>query len=426
LTAKQVAPLYERPEHPYGEWNVARLRSMLRNSLNSGEFGDRLRRTVQPISMHFEHVCIESLGVTLPDEVVTSADLEQRLAPLYRRLRLPEGRLELMTGIAARRFWPPGTLPSEQSIVSAQRAISAADIDRGLIGALVHGSVCRDHLEPATAAAVHHGLGLSEECLIYDVSNACLGLLNGMLQVASMIELGQIRAGVVVGTEGSRQLVETTIEMLNRDESLSRQDIKTAMASLTIGSGSCAILLCDRELSRTGNRLLAATARANTQHHRLCHSGADEAVADGMRPLMQTDSERLMHEGVATGAATFQQFLRDADWTPHDLDKTICHQVGAGHRKLLCETLGIDPARDFTTLQWLGNTGSVALPITLAQAVETGFIGRDENVGLLGIGSGINCLMLGVHWQTSLPEPSVPDAQSRQHEAAFVTSSRLE
>ena len=349
--------------------------------------------------MRYTHVCLESFGYTLPDEVVESSELEARLEPLYRRLNLPEGRLELMTGIRQRRFWSPGTLPSEKSIVSANRAIKAAGIDRSLIGALIHGSVCRDHLEPATASRVHHELGLSPECLIYDVSNACLGLLNGALQIANMIELGQIRAGLVVGTEGSRQLVETTIDVLNRDESLSRRSIKSAVASLTIGSGSCAMLLCDRELSQTGNRLAAGAIRANTAFHRLCHSGADEAVADGMAPLMNTDSERLMAEGITTGAATFDDFLNQAEWTREQLDKTVCHQVGAAHRKLMCESLGIDPANDFATLDWLGNTGSVALPITLARAAEEGFLDANDNVGMLGIGSGINCIMLGVQWQ---------------------------
>lgn len=363
--------------------------------------------------MRYRNVCVEALGYTLPGEVVTSSELESRLEPLYCRLKLPEGRLELMTGIRERRFWPVGTLPSAKSIESGEKAIAAAGVPREHIGALVHGSVCRDHLEPATAATVHHGLGLPPDCVIYDVSNACLGLLNGMLQVANMIELGQIRAGLVVGSEGSRQLVETTIDALNRDESLSRKDIKTALASLTIGSGSCAVLLCDRELSQTDNLLVSATARANTQHHRLCHSGADEAVADGMRPLMQTDSERLMLEGVATGAVTFQTFLKNAAWEPGEVDKTVCHQVGAAHRKLMCESLGIDPARDFTTVEWLGNTGSVALPITLAVALEKGFVEPDDNVALLGIGSGINCVMLAVNWQRTLG-PQAPGFSAQQ------------
>ena len=66
-----------------------------------------------------------------------------------------------------------------------------------------------------------------------------------MLQIANMIELGQIRAGLVVGTECGRELVENTVRRLNEDTSLTRQDIKSLVASLTIGSGSVAMLLCD-------------------------------------------------------------------------------------------------------------------------------------------------------------------------------------
>lgn len=144
-------------------------------------------------SMLYRDVCIESFGYTLPDEVISSEEIERRLEPLYARLKLPAGRLELMTGIKERRVWTAGTLPSQISVVSGRRAIESAGIERREIGALVHGSVCRDFLEPATACGVHHQLELSRECLIYDVSNACLGLLNGMVQVANMIELGQIR-----------------------------------------------------------------------------------------------------------------------------------------------------------------------------------------------------------------------------------------
>ena len=52
---------------------------------------------------------------------------------VYQRLRLPEGRLELMTGIRQRRFWSPNTLPSEISLESGERAIQAAGIDRSEI-----------------------------------------------------------------------------------------------------------------------------------------------------------------------------------------------------------------------------------------------------------------------------------------------------
>ena len=82
------------------------------------------------------------------------------------------------------------------------------------------------------------------------------------------------------------------------------------------------------------------------------------------------------------------------------MHKTVCHQVGEGHRRLLCETLGVDLGRDFSTLDWLGNTGSVALPTALALALEGGAVEPDDQVALLGIGSGINCIMLGMQFAT--------------------------
>ena len=61
--------------------------------------------------MRYEHVCIESLAHELPPHVVTSDDIEQQLAPVYERLGLPFGRLELMTGIRERRFFARGIKP---------------------------------------------------------------------------------------------------------------------------------------------------------------------------------------------------------------------------------------------------------------------------------------------------------------------------
>jgi 3-oxoacyl-[acyl-carrier-protein] synthase-3 len=117
---------------------------------------------------------------------------------------------------------------------------------------------------------------------------------------------------------------------------------------------------------------------------------------------MATDSEQLMREGVATGVETFHEFLTTANWKPADIDRTFCHQVGGGHRKLMLESLGLMPERDFVTFPWLGNTGSVALPVTLAIGLQTGHVAASDKVALLGIGSGINSVMLALHWQTTL------------------------
>jgi 3-oxoacyl-[acyl-carrier-protein] synthase-3 len=42
--------------------------------------------------------------------------------------------------------------------------------------------------------------------------------------------------------------------------------------------------------------------------------------------------------------------------------------------------------------------GTVSLPMTAALAEERQFLQPGHRVGFLGIGSGLNCLMLGVHY----------------------------
>jgi 3-oxoacyl-[acyl-carrier-protein] synthase III len=365
--------------------------------------------------MIFQNVCLESLGYVLPEEVVSSDELERRLAPAYDRLRLPPGRLELMTGIRERRFFPPGVSLGRISAESGRRALAAAGLPPEHVGALIHGSVCRDFLEPATACTSHHELGLPPECLVFDASNACLGILTGMLQVANMIELGQIRAGLVVGTECARSVVENTISRLNADESIDRRAVKQFFATLTLGSASVAVLLCDRELSRTQNRLMGAVMRAHTHSHALCQS-------DGLESFMRTDSEQLLHAGVAAAGETLPAFLDQLQWSRDDIGRTICHQVGIAHRRLMFEALALDEALDFPTFSTLGNTGAVALPITLAVAAEVGAIAREQNVALLGIGSGINCQMLGVRWQRSLVSGCSQKPAPRSHATEPVAS----
>lgn len=350
--------------------------------------------------MNFKHVCIESLAYTLPAETWTSTLVEEKLEPLYSRLKLPAGRLELMTGIEKRGFWAPGTRPSEVSVNSGRLALDAANNEAIEIDCLIHGSVCRDFLEPATACTVHHQLGLPADCLIYDVSNACLGILTGMIQAACMIESGQIKSALIVGSEGGRQLVEATIASLNQDKTLTRKTIKNAIASLTIGSASAAVVLTHDSISRTKNRLTTATSLANTKYNDLCQSDQDQAGAQ-MQPLMQTDSEVLMREGVDTGKRNFEQFLQQSELSVDSIDATVCHQVGTAHRKLMLQSLGLQPENDFPTFQFLGNTGAAALPSAFAIGCEQNFFKPGQKIAWLGIGSGINCTMMAIEWNES-------------------------
>lgn len=341
--------------------------------------------------MKFENVCIESLAVALPEEIWTSAQIEERLRPMYERLKLPEGRLELMTGIRERRMWPEGTRPSDASAAAGRAVLAKSALGAESVQLFIHGAVSRDMLEPATASFAHRKIGLPASAQIFDVSNACLGFLNSLTVAAGLIESGHIRCAMIVAGENGRPLVEQTLRTLV-ERPLTRNEIKPYFANLTIGSGAVAAMVCHRSLVRGRcHRLLGGVARAATQHSQLCQG--DTYGAESL--AMQTDSEQLLLAGVALARETWTQFSGEQGT---EFNRFICHQVGSAHRRKLYETLGLDLAKDFSTFETLGNTGSVALPATLAAAVDAGAVRAGDRVGLLGIGSGLNCLMLALEW----------------------------
>jgi 3-oxoacyl-[acyl-carrier-protein] synthase-3 len=113
---------------------------------------------------------------------------------------------------------------------------------------------------------------------------------------------------------------------------------------------------------------------------------------------MSTDSVAVLKHGVQLGLRTWQTFLMSLGWQANQVDKVICHQIGSGHRDAILPALGISPDKDFSTYEYLGNIGTVSLPVTAALADEREFLRPGDRVGFLGIGSGLNCLMLGLEW----------------------------
>ena len=181
-----------------------------------------------------------------------------------------------------------------------------------------------------------------------------------------------------MGTEDGRPLVESTIDSLLANPA-TRRDIKADFASLTIGSGSAAIVLCDRRLSRAQTPLFGGTFRTDTESHELCKGGDAAAAGDSLR--MHTDAEALLLAGTNLAADTWCETKRLLGWSNDNVQKVVTHQVGRAHRKLLFERLGLDPSLDSPTVEYLGNTGAAAVhgPLPGGRA-ESHSIGRPRRL----------------------------------------------
>lgn len=342
--------------------------------------------------MRFFKVRIQATNGIVPPEAVTSNEIEKRLAPLYERLRLPEGRLELMTGIERRHFWGPGFLPSQASARAGAALLDEVAADPSEIDLLIHCGVCRDRMEPATAAYVHGLLKLPRRCQILDVSNACLGFVNAMALAGGLIESGQIRRALLVSGENGRPLLENTLHSL-LEKDLTRKSVKPYFANLTIGAGAAAMLLTQESLAPSDSpRLLGGTAATDSSANELCQG---DAAGYGALEML-TEAEALLDAGIALASSTWKDFSAELSWDASTPDCFICHQVGRTHQRRLFEALGLPREKDVTTYETMGNVGSVSLPFTFDTALRTQRLRRGGKAALLGIGSGLSCMMLGV------------------------------
>lgn len=343
--------------------------------------------------MRFQNVVISSFAYHIPEQIMTSEEIEERLDPLYQRLKLPRGRIELMTGIKERRFWSPGTMPSDLSTQAARNLFEKESLKPEQIDLLIHASVCRDFLEPSTSSIVHYNLGLRDQIMFFDLSNACLGMMSSLVVAANMIENGTIRHALIVSGENGGPLLFQTIEHLLKDENITRKSIKKYIANLTIGSAAVAYTVSHKDDVHEGHLLLGGSSLVDSSANVLCRGGGDT-----MSLTMETDSEELMKSGVALAEKTWAETKRELGWTNEDVDCFVGHQVGIAHETLLKQILKLENCPTYTTYQYLGNTGASALPITLNLFDEQKKIPLGSRVGLLGIGSGLNSIMLGVQW----------------------------
>ncbi len=152
------------------------------------------------------------------------------------------------------------------------------------------------------------------------------------------------------------------------------------------------------DISGNGHRLAGGVVKNAVRYHELCRWGPDTGIPASAPVVMETDSVGVLKNGVALGIETFRAFKQAFKLSENQPDKIICHQVGSTHQKTILESIGISSEKDFTTYRFLGNIGTVSLPLTAAIAKERGFLERGDFVGFFGIGSGLNCLMLGVDW----------------------------
>jgi 3-oxoacyl-[acyl-carrier-protein] synthase-3 len=336
-------------------------------------------------SFRLGNTSILSVGAVEAPIVMPSSAFDDRLAAAYDRVGLLPGMLVKLAGVRERRWWPEDVSFADGAAMAGAKALAEAGIQPEQVGVMINTSVSREHLEPSTAVAVHHQLGLPTSCLNFDLANACLGFVNGIQLAGIMIDSGQADYALIVNAEGSRHTQEVTLDRLNAPDATA-EDIKSQFATLTLGSGSAAMVLGRSDAHPEGHRVVGGVSRAGTEHHDLC-------VGDLER--MRTDSKKLFEAGLSLAMDTWRDAAGEFDWAG-EIDWFVAHQTSTVHLRAMANALGVDPERFPVTVETYGNMGPAAVPFTLAKNADRMRAG--ERILLLGIGSGLNTSFAEIVW----------------------------
>jgi 3-oxoacyl-[acyl-carrier-protein] synthase-3 len=324
-------------------------------------------------------VCAVEAPVVMP-----SSAFDARLSETYARTGMQAGMLEKLAGVQERRWWPSDISFTDAAAMAGAKALAEAGIDPSQIGVMINTSVTRAHLEPSSAVAVHHQLGLGTHCLNFDLANACLGFVNGMQLAGTLIDSGQADYALLVDAEGIDGLQEVTLQRLAAEDTTA-EDVKANFATLTLGCGSAAMVLGRADRHPEGHRVVGGVSRAGTEHHELCIGDLSN---------MRTDSRRLFEAGIALALETYREAQSEFDWS--GIDWFVAHQTSLAHIQAVATGLGADVSRFPVTLPRFGNMGPAAVPFTLASHVD--HLQPGDRVLLLGIGSGLNTSFAEITW----------------------------
>jgi len=338
--------------------------------------------------MHFQNVSIAGLAHIDAPHTLTSKEINERLQPTLDRLGIRADMLADVAGIHARRLWDHGMQASDVATEAGRKALEDAGVSADRIGLLVNTSVSRDYLEPSTASIVSGNLGIGDDCVTFDIANACLAFINGMDVASRMIERGDIDYALIVDGETSNLVYEKTLERMSAPD-VTAQQLRDEFAALTTGSGAAAMVLARSELVPDAPRYKGGVTRAANQWNKLCVGNLDRMV---------TDTRLLLIEGIKLATKTFEATRQALGWAVDEIDQFVIHQVSQPHTNAFIKAFGIDPKKVMTIFGEHGNIGPASVPIVLSKLRQLGKLKKGDRVALMGIGSGLNCTMAEVVW----------------------------
>lgn len=302
---------------------------------------------------------ISGIGTSLPDKIVTNADLSQTMDTSDEWIRD-------RAGIGARHV---DGITSEMAIEAGAAALKAADLTPDDIGLLVLCTTTPDQRFPATSAVVQSGIGLT--CGAFDVNAVCAGFTYGYVSTYGIMSLpGGPERALLIGSDTMSSITDWS-------------DRGTA---ILFGDGAAAVVMERHEQGE----MLAFDLGADGNLQSILYCDHDAKI--------QMEGREVFKKAVRAVAGSVEAVLAKAGIGPDDVDVVLPHQANIRIIDAVCQRIGIPMEKTHNVLETTGNTSGASIPLAMAKAEADGALTPGAIVLMSGFGAGMAWGSAVVRW----------------------------
>lgn len=323
-------------------------------------------------------VRIAGVAAFLPEQQLTSHEVEERVRRESHGFAPRAGIVEAMTGIRTRHIADDSVQASDLAVAASVKLLAEAGVPAAELDLVLFASASQDMAEPATAHILAAKLGA--RCPVFDVKNACNSLLNGIQVAEALIRTGQHdRVLVATGETPSR-----AIRWRVRDFA----QFVEAFPGYTLSDAGAAVLL---ERASTGGIFHRSFVADSTQWAVGTLPGGGSAhPRDPDATYFRMDGPALRRAFQAMGRGPLDAALTGTGLTWDDFAAICVHQVTLPYLRTFVEGSGVPTDRLVVTLPEHGNLASAGLAFGLSTALEQGRVGPGDRVALIGLAGGVS------------------------------------
>ncbi len=331
-----------------------------------------------------QNIQIVGFGAFLPNQIVKSGELMHEAKSEEFGIR--ESFLEKASGIVERRF----SNDKESFSYLAGEASKQAILDAGIhpldIDEIFFCGIDRDKPEPSTAHDIQEITGAwNARC--QDISNACIGMINGLQNAMAYIKAGMAENILICTGEKPSIVTLDIIRQLKHTQSKanfkklksaqSKANFRKLLGALTVGDAGGAFIVSG---TTDGSGCQYIKFKSNSRHKDLCYY---RHTSDGIEFEMKM--EDISDAMVNMHAEMIDETYQSVGWAPDDIGKVFCHQVGMRPHRKMAQLSRTTTERVPKTYNNFGNLTSATFAVNM-------YLNRPkkgEKVLLLGAGSGL-------------------------------------